>query len=657
MSELRIAQLTLRNFKGVELFTLCPFGNDVAVFGDNATGKTTLADAFTWLLFGVDSAGRTDFEIKTLDAGGEPGHGVEHSVYSELILSGGVPLQLRRTYKEKWVKRRGSAERTLQGHTTDYEVDGVPTKALEYEKAVAELGDPKLFQLLTDPMYFSERMHWQDRRQVLLEIADELTDEDVIGNAPGLEELPDILDGKSIDDRRKILKAELSGVNKKIETLPTRIDEVTRGLPEISETKEALSLRAADLRVAKVGLEARRDGLTSGGEMAKAKLAVTEAESARLDVETTLRKEAEEAIGDDRKTLRALKATADAAAEEREAAVGAVDECAARILALGNLLQLKRAGWDTLNDDTFEEPEPEDEACPTCGQSLPQSMIEATVAHAREQWNVAKAESLAANAAEGKELAGLLAEWEGKAPAYDDRLVAAAKWHETAAAAVKGFDGKTEAEPNLDDERYLSALADRNTANARVAELEAGSALELAQIANDASAKDQEIMVAEGDLLRLQQRATGEERVEELKAEESTLGALYEEIERKLFLTEEFVRRQVAMLEERINSKFKMARFNMFHTLLNGALEETAETTYGGVPWHNLNHGARIQVGLDIIWTLQEHHGFAPPVWIDQGESVTHLPDLNCQSVRLVVNSVDKELRVVVGKNAAEQVA
>jgi len=61
---MKLLSLTLKNFKGIRSFTLDAQGCDISVFGDNATGKTTLADAFMWLLFDKDSANRKDFEIK-----------------------------------------------------------------------------------------------------------------------------------------------------------------------------------------------------------------------------------------------------------------------------------------------------------------------------------------------------------------------------------------------------------------------------------------------------------------------------------------------------------------------------------------------------------------------------------------------------------------
>jgi len=121
----------LTNFKGIKVLTLDLDGKDASIYGDNATGKTTVYDAFLWLLFDKDSQNKSNFAIKTLDESGEPLHGLDHEVEAVLDI-GGESLTLKKSYKEKWVKRRGSATEEFSGHTTDYFLDGVPCKKSEY---------------------------------------------------------------------------------------------------------------------------------------------------------------------------------------------------------------------------------------------------------------------------------------------------------------------------------------------------------------------------------------------------------------------------------------------------------------------------------------------------------------------------------------------
>lgn len=84
-----LKNLTIRNFKGVESFNLSAGDTDVTVYGDNGTGKTTISDAVSWLLFDKDSSGQSKFEIKPLDSDGKYKNKVECEVEATFVIGGG----------------------------------------------------------------------------------------------------------------------------------------------------------------------------------------------------------------------------------------------------------------------------------------------------------------------------------------------------------------------------------------------------------------------------------------------------------------------------------------------------------------------------------------------------------------------------------------
>jgi hypothetical protein len=145
------------------------------------------------------------------------------------------------------------------------------------------------------------------------------------------------------------------------------------------------------------------------------------------------------------------------------------------------------------------------------------------------------------------------------------------------------------------------------------------------------------------------QRQAGEARIAELQAQEKHLTAEYAELEQQTYLTEEFMRTKVACMEEKINSRFKLARFRLFEQQVNGALNEVCEVLGPDlVPYNSgLNNAARINTGIDIINTLSEHYGFSAPIFVDNAEAVTKLIDTPSQLIRLVVAAGEKQLRVV----------
>ncbi|MEI7962160.1 MAG: ATP-binding protein, partial [archaeon] len=117
MKTVILKKLTLTNFKGVKQKEINFNEQITSIFGDNETGKTTLFDAFSWLLTGKDSFDRQDFSIKTVTPDGSPIHHLSHEVVGEFIIEGN-DVELKRCFKEKWVKKRGELTETFQGHET-----------------------------------------------------------------------------------------------------------------------------------------------------------------------------------------------------------------------------------------------------------------------------------------------------------------------------------------------------------------------------------------------------------------------------------------------------------------------------------------------------------------------------------------------------------
>src|SRR6056297_2593920 len=234
MKKIKLLKLMLKNFKGIKDLNIELEGKNMSILGDNGTGKTSIYDAFMWILFGKDSSYSTNFGIKTYDKDGNTIHGLEHEVEA-LISVEGKETSLRRLYKEKWTKKRGEAERTLTGHTTDYYIDEVPKKASEYTEFIEKLLDEEVFKLITSVTYFNQQMHWTDRRDLLMDIVGYLTDEEIIDEFDELKPLLEVLDKRTLEDHKKYIKAQKKKYNKQIEYIPTRIDENNRGLPELAD--------------------------------------------------------------------------------------------------------------------------------------------------------------------------------------------------------------------------------------------------------------------------------------------------------------------------------------------------------------------------------------------------------------------------------------
>lgn len=250
MRTVKIIRMEIENFKGIRSYALQLGGKSADIFGNNATGKTTIYDALTWLLFGKDSHGNTKFSIKPLDAAGDTQPGIMPTVTATLETDG-KQVTLRKQLREKWEKHRGGEER-FAGNTVDYYVDDVPMKENQYKGFVSELVDEDVFRMLTGAHRFCKEIKWQDRRKVLFELAGIVSDDMLLAD-PMFATLREEINGRTVDDFRTMLKQQRKDVNSKLNLLPARIDECEgqlNGLPMSFDTaaRDTLAAQIAELR-------------------------------------------------------------------------------------------------------------------------------------------------------------------------------------------------------------------------------------------------------------------------------------------------------------------------------------------------------------------------------------------------------------------------
>jgi len=650
MAKIRLVRLRLKNFKGVKSFELNLDGGNMAVFGDNATGKTTLKDAFLWLLFDKDSQNRADFEIKTIDPKtGEAINGLDHEVEGTLEIDG-KELTLRKSYYEKWTRKRGAAEKVFTGHSTDHTIDKVPVKKSEYEERVAQIaGDENTFRLLTDPGYFNEVLHWQERRKILLKVCGDISDSDVIHSNENLASLEDILSERSLADHRKILDARRKEINKELERIPVRIDEVTQGLPDVSEIKADNSEMTA-LKERKQAKEQELARLEAGGEIAEKTKKLREIESALLDIEVKQRKKNEQATAKTRASLRELEDKISEVSSAITTKQHSFDLNMKFIEDSQSALSVLREKWHEVDDSKFEFEQAE--VCPTCGQKLPKEQLEKAREKALADFNQDKASELESITSSGKERREELSQLQKSNMATQQKIEALQKEEATLQQRADAFQKQIDSteqkfiDPTANPE-YTRKFKEKEEVASAIALLRGDNEEISLKVKKEIESLEDDIGLSERHLSQVEVHKNGQARIEELKAQEKDLAAEFEKLEQQIYLSEQFIRTKVDMLQAKINSKFRMARFKLFNVLVNGGLEETAETTYKGIPYSSaLNKGAKINVGLDIIRTLSEHYGFEPPILVDGAEAFTHLLRLKSQMITLHVSEKDKSLRV-----------
>jgi hypothetical protein len=647
MKEIRLQDLTLINFKGMN-FKLIAVGANTDVYGANATGKTTLADAFSWLLFDKDSLGRSGFEIKNIDAQGEAEHGLEHSV-EVVILVDGATITLKKTYHEVWTKKRGSAKAEYTGNTTDYWIDGVPVQKKEYVATIAEIvGEESIFRLLTTPTAFPA-LHWKDGRAILMKVCGDVSDADVIASDPALAPLTDILGHRTLDDHKKVVTARRTEINKQLPTIPVRIDEVKKGLPDVTGLNQKQLLEKIEELDKEIGnAKLRLQGIDNGAGIAGLSKELQGLIHDISGLENNYYREGLKHVTDMNARINELQSGKDDAARRVKAFKDELTTKKDRLNFLEKTMETLRQKWEEV--DRLEFKNTVEDTCPTCGQTLPTDRVMEAYDKALAAFNQDKASQLDCIQTEGK--------------GYKTEAI-------QLTALIMDLNAKLmEIQAVGDDDQTAMLIAERDILKARAEDysqipgraekLERKATLEVliekarAGLTQDRTLVQKEIADLIAQMNDLKEKANrfsrieqGEARIKDLKAQEKLLAAEFERLEKELFLIESFIKTKVSMLTEKINGLFQIARFKLFDVQVNGGIAECCEITVNGIPYNGgLNNAARINAGLDVCRTLSRHYGLVAPVFVDNAESVCELISMDAQVIRLVVSEKDAALRV-----------
>ena len=634
---MKLLKLKLQNFKGIRNSEFDFGGIDATIYGDNATGKTTVFDSLCWLLFGKDSLDRADFEIKTLE-NGEPIHKVNHEVEAEFLNDDGNSFTLRRVYREKYSSPRGG-DTKLTGHTTDYFVNEVPVKEKEYKQYINDVIAEDVFKLITNPLYFNEQYSWQNRRKLLLEISGDIKDEEVINSRAELTRLAELLNGRTVDEQRKIVAAKKTAINKELDMIPVRIDEALRNKADIVASESKLTTDIETLNKSINELESQKATIINGFSSTEKRSKIDEIgrqlKARQSDVLSIYNSEKQRKRCEYEALLTQLKIIE----SEHDRYTDRAYDLAKDIERESKRIETLQAEFDTFNAQEFNK-----EACPTCGQPLPedkQTELEAAFnsekAAKLEEWQslIESAKKLKANYEEQREVLlvkadGLTKEIEDKTKAYESKF--------------KEYESYLE--PNIEDDPDYKELK----AELFLLELDEGEEAddkEVARLDEEISSVKEKRAALETELNKYTLNADIQKRVIELENQQQKLAAEKNLLDETSFLIDEFVKAKVDMLEEGINSHFEYARFKMFNVLVNGNIEECCETTYKGVPYRSMNNAARMNVGLDIINALTKFYNVTAPVFIDNAEAVTDFIKCNSQTIKLVVDADFKELTMI----------
>lgn len=645
---MKLLRLTLDNFKGTKHFSLdLPEGCSAAVYGENGTGKTTLADAWCWLLFGVDSKGQSDSKNGGFQVSTKGTNGLDYSVSAVIELDGRTHT-LRRVYREEFSRKNGESEKGQAKNHTDYYLDDTPLKTKKQYDAFIDTLFPsrEIGRALTIPSYFPRELEPGSRRELLLKLfSPEITEDSVMDRHPELARLRTYKGYKTVEQYREWAKGKRTAINKVLDSIPGRIDEANLAKREEVPTPEDDAVFQR-LQAEKAKLAMKISAIRSGSAQMDAIRRKSETEALLSERRATYMGKflhANDALNADAQALR--KEISD-----KERAVFLLKrKKEERILFMeGIRKEIDHLGeeWQEWQGKRFDE---SSTVCPTCGQPLPPEQIQ----EAREKFNLTRSETIRQIEEQGTQLRERLKR-DSAAVKEEQKTITAAeqelaelqeKLDKLAAAIVTP-------PPFEETEDFRKLTKEIEGLRQEEAILKVSAEKQLAPLLEKEEAIQQRLDELARKRLNVEMNRQQEQRIRDLLAKQKELNLQLTTLDDGLTLADQFIRLRAMDLEEDINSHFEVVRWKLFDMQVNGGVKTCCEAMadndngifveYGS----NLNDGRRIQAGVDIINAITKATGVTAPIWIDGAGELTKKLNTQSQCIRLYASEADKALRV-----------
>lgn len=650
---IKLKRLALLNFKGVRALDIT-MDQVTNIYGDNGTGKTTIFDAFLWLLFGKDSTDRKDFEIKTLDSQNKPFQKMEHEVVGEFEADG-EELVLRKIYKEKWTAKRGSSSKEFTGHENIYFWNEVPLKLEDFQQKIGALMNESVFKLITNTGYFNA-LKWQDRRNALIQLAGHIPDCEVfdqiitLANKGQFIALTNALNAKkSLKEFRDEIFAKKKKIKDEKDLLPSRIEEGKRLLPEIKDYT-ALEAQLATQKSSLTHTEALL--MNKSQAQTERQNDITKLINKKSDLNRQLqdiefktknkvrdaKQSREQEIIDSKRQLRTKQ-------DDRARISRDILQIEKDIAAIKQQQDTLRTQYNTINADKLEFKEGEF-CCPACKREFAEEDITDKKAELTSNFNTDKSKRLTDNQSHGKALGLRITELSTKLEALTQRDTTLQTEITQLSTAIHSLEETHNTLSQDEAQQVISELASDETSKSIKLEMEkldeqinipAPEDDNKAELLEQKRAITTAIDELNKELSTKEQRRKILARIAELENQEESMAQDLATLEGAEFSIELFTKAKMDMIESRINGKFSLVKFKMFEDQINGGQQETCQTLIDGVPYSDANTASKVNAGLDIIRALSKHYGVWAPIFIDNRESVVRIPDSDSQIINLIV--------------------
>lgn len=671
MKKVNLKNMTLTNFRGHKDLTV-QFSELTTISGDNRLGKSTVFDAFVWLLFGKDQFDRPNHEITPI-VNGKRLEKVDSEVSATVIVDG-REMSLKRVLHQKWVRKRGTAEEVFDGTETLFFWDEVPLKAGEYKARVDLLIEETIFKLITNPSTFIG-LHWTKQREFLFNIAGTITDQQIAESNPNFKLLLEAINGKSFVEFKKELSARKRKLNDELDTIAPKIDQTTRLMPEAKDwtaLEKELGEVEASITSVDVQISDRSKAIRGQYEEIQGKQKdINDLKTKQRDLvnmkETEAHQEAFKS-NQNRSEISNLVETAfrkfKTSENDREDARRGLETLNTKAKNLNADIEALREKWTAENEREYKV-QVDCLVCPVFGSVC--GDLDAQVKHSEDKKKAEKAffdtkeKNLEVINQEGSKKADELGFITGRIKDGEKYLKEAS---EKVTALEKEYQDLFKQLETMAVAKPVQIIASElpywQELDKQIKEIEA-TITEVAPVDNTELNNRKAELITKRDQLKkqLSSRETiisFNQEIEKLKVSASEIAQQISDAEKTEYLIQKFDTIKIEEAAKRINGLFTIVNFQLFDITIEALARLENDKAKGvfidlnnyytpcciatnklGIPISATNTAERINAGLDIIATLSAFYNVSAPIFCDQAESNNNYVNVGAQMIFLRV--------------------
>lgn len=654
MKQVLIKEFLLENFKGVKNWQI-NFDKRKNLFcGKNATGKTTIIDAWLWLLTGKDSNTNSNKEIKPRDKEGKIKHQT-NPVVTAIITIDGQEIELKREYAEIWEKKQGETQECLKGHETRCYINGNNVSVTQFKNWIDEnICTTRTFSILSDPTFFLQKIlikeNWETQRRYLAKLIDTSA-------------ISSELQTTDFSNQKSQIKSNINRLKKQRSEIENFIEERKHVIVEESEnlskdTKKELELKK---NIYLESLQKDTDSLTDIGleevkELQEYNDKILKQEYYISEFENEIRKLNDKALNKEQEAIRAYQEDIEKLREAKKEAVIGLEKAEKEIKEITSLIKTNEEELNVLRREYIElknssfDPTTVDSICPITQNKYQPACLDFKIDNLKYHFNnelvekkninIEKGKSLKAETEQKqyrlKELKNLTTELEDSLKNIDNEIDILNK---------KAADVKAKSEIPADIKNAIKEkeeqIAESKATISRLNELKAKAkktdttdrANKLKQQIAEYNDKIYQIDI---QLNKIQNIAKAEQRIRELNEQHKQVNITIANHEKELAIIEDNENKYYTIFQKEVNKHFDIVKWELFTKQVNGDVVPACIPTIDGRPFDGAtNRAMQIIAGLDVIKAFSKHYDLTIPIFIDNEESIDKVPETNGQQILL----------------------